>query len=95
MSETTLLINDATPLEHGTHIPEVHAVLEVIFGSTMAELLLVQHAQLAGLPDLVPWRGVVIDSLPYDDLVARLAQNGWGKHQVAEAIPPLPALPAL
>lgn len=87
MTNGELIVNDAEKIDHSPHMPAVHPVLEVVFGTTMAELLLVQHAQLAGLPHLVPWRGLLVDSLPYEDLVARLVQNGWTRKQVEEAIP--------
>lgn len=87
MPNAELIVNDAAVLDPTPQMPAVHAVLEVVFGTTMAELLLVQHAQLAGAAHLVPWRGLVVDSLPYDDLVTRLVQNGWTRHQVTTAIP--------
>src|SRR5438874_7945714 len=72
---------------NGLHIPEVHPVMVSTFGSIPAELHLVVYAQLGGSPDLVPWRGVAVDSLPYEDLMARMVQNGWTENQVTEALP--------
>jgi len=87
MATADLMLNDTEQLGHDPHIPEAHAVLEAIFGSTLAELLLVQQAHLAGVPDPVPWRGVVVDAMPYEALIARLVQNGWTEKQAMEAIP--------
>jgi hypothetical protein len=73
--------------EEGTSSPEVHAVFVVIVGSTMAELALQLEAQKLGTSDIVPHMVVVIDSLPYEDLVNRLLQLNWTREQVAKAIP--------
>jgi hypothetical protein len=88
MPNADLLLNEAERLDNVPPIPAVHAVLIVVFGSTKAELPLLLQAQCAGMSDLVPWRVVVVDSLPYDDLAARLTQQGWTRVQVREALPP-------
>lgn len=88
MPNAELIFNEAERLDNAPPIPAAHAVLVVVFGSTKAELPLLLQAQCAGVSDLVPWRVVVVDSLPYDDLVARLTQQGWTRAQVQEALPP-------
>lgn len=88
MPNAEIILNEAEPLNDAPPIPAVHAVLGVVFGSTKAELPLLLEAQCAGVSDLVPWRVVVVDSLPYDGLVARLIQQGWTRAQVREALPP-------
>jgi hypothetical protein len=73
--------------QEGATIPEVHAIFIVVSGSTMAELPLQLEAQKLGTSDIVPYRIVVIDSLPYEDLVNRLQQLNWTREQVTKAIP--------
>lgn len=71
----------------GAGIPEVHPVLIVVIGSTMAELAPLLEAQNLGVSDIVPHRVVVIDSLPYEDFVNRVMQGNWTKEQVLKTIP--------
>jgi hypothetical protein len=82
-----LVMNEADMVNDDTNIPQVHPILVVSIGTTQAELLPILDKQLEGMKDLAPWRGVVVDSLPYDDLLTRLAQNGWTRDQVEETIP--------
>jgi hypothetical protein len=70
-----------------TNIPEVHPVLIVISGTTLAELAVVLASQNLDVSDSVPYRVVVIDSLPYEDIVNRLVQNNWTREQVLAALP--------
>jgi hypothetical protein len=79
--------NGLLSASEGSHIQGVHPVLIVTFGSTPAEIHPILQAQLDDAPDLVPWRGVAIDSLPYEDIESRMVQSGWTKSQVAEALP--------
>lgn len=82
-----LVINEFDHVGQHTNSPEVHPVLVVAKGSTTPELFPVLQAQLEGRNDLVPWLGVVVDTLPYDDMITRLVQNGWPPEQVTAAIP--------
>ena len=88
METVDLVLNEAERLNSVPRIPAAHAVLIVVSGSTMAELPLILRAQCDVVSDRVPWTVVVVDSLPYDDLVARLMQQGWTRAQVQEALPP-------
>lgn len=70
-----------------TRIPEVYPVLVVTVGTTMAELALLVHSQLSSIPDPVPMRLIVIDSLRYADVRSRLVSAGWTAAEVEAAIP--------
>lgn len=82
-----LVMNETETVDDDTNIPQVHPILVVVIGTSQAELLPILDKQLEGMKDLAPWRGVVVDSLPYDDLATRLAQNGWTRDQVEKTIP--------
>ncbi len=87
MDNHSMVVNEFERVDNEVNIPAVHPVLVVIFGTTMAELLVVLHTQLEGMQDLVPWRGVLVDSLLYEEVITRLVQNSWPREQVMEAIP--------
>lgn len=87
MNSNDLVINDFEKVDDSLNIPEAHPVLVTIFGTTMAELAVVLYAQNDGMPNLVPWRVLVVDSLQYQDVVTRLVQNGYTEKQVEAAIP--------
>lgn len=65
--------------------PEVHPLLVVCIGSTKAEAIIILHQQKG--KETLPHRFLVIDTLPYEDLVARLIQRGYTRQQIADAIP--------
>lgn len=87
MNNNDLVINDSEKLDDSLNIPEAHPVLVITFGTTMAELAVVLHAQNNGMPNLVPWRVLAVDSLQYQGVVTQLVQNGYTEKQVAAAIP--------
>lgn len=87
MNNNSLIMNGFQQVDDDLNIPEAHPILVVGFGTTMAELLVMLHALLKGISDVVPWLAVVVDSLTYEELVIRLVQNGYTEKQVQDAIP--------
>jgi len=69
-----------TDMPDATNIPRVHPVLIVLLGSTEAELGLVLHVEVQSDREaIVPNRCILSDSMPYENVVNRLVQNGWSK----------------
>lgn len=68
------------------HPVEAHPVLITFIGSTMAEEGPLVFSKMRGQTNLVPYKLLFIDSLPLEDLITRIVQNGWKRNQVEETI---------
>lgn len=82
----TFFINEFINVKETQIALEVHPVLVVAVGSTEAEAIVILHLQTKDKGS-VPHRFLVIDSIPYDDLIVRLMQRGYTRQQLTEAIP--------
>ena len=97
MTRNEILINDALsiPASGLQQVQEAHPVLVVAVGTTSAELLPLLRVRTDQLRSPVPHRFLLVDSLPYEDVVTRMEQNGWTRQQATEALPRSNYLPLL
>jgi hypothetical protein len=82
-----LIVNANESVSDGSNIPEVHAVMVTIFGTTMAAPAPALRTPIADAPNAVPQCMAVIDSLLYVDLIIRLVQVCCSREQLGATIP--------
>lgn len=88
MQNISSLTFDELPLPANTsETPEVNPVLILLMGSTSAELAISVYNQRLSRADTVPHRVIVVDSLPYGNLVARFEQLGYSHELIEAALP--------
>ena len=75
------------PADTPRPIFEVHPVLILVVGTTMAEMLMLLDTIHPDKTTLGPHRSIVVDSLPYKDFVVRLTQSGYAEEHVRRVIP--------
>jgi tubulin-like protein len=85
--EEMLIVNENRRIDDEAFAANVHPVLIVTCGSTPAELAVILHSQRQSEHDLVPYRALAVDSLPYEHLITRMEQAGYPRELAEAALP--------
>ncbi len=87
MEEEMLILNETRRIDDEAAAANVHPVLIVTCGSTSSELAVILHGQHLSEHDVVPYRVLAVDSLPYEHLITRLEQAGYPRDLAEAALP--------